>query len=1076
MTANPKPLSLTARIVKAFLTSKLPIIFILISLLSGLAALYATPREEEPQIVVPMADIFIQFPGASAEEVENLVTINLEKKLWEIDGVEYIYSASRPGGAVVTVRFYVGQDRENSLIKLYNKVWSNIDQVPPGVTGWVIKPVEIDDVPIVTVTLYSEQASDMELRRVADEILHRLQSIPDTGRSYVVGGRPRELRVLLDPVRLAFHRVSALEVMQALQRANVNLAAGSFNVANRELLLEAGPFVRTAADLEVIQVGHDQGRPVYLEDVARVLDGPGEVTTYTRNGFGPGATHDAHLQANPLSRAGASYQAVTIAVAKRKGTNAVWVAEGLLKKIQELQQTVIPADVRVLVTRDYGKTANDKVNELVKHLLIAIVSIIALLTVALGWREALVVALAVPMTLAMTLLGNYLVGFTINRVTLFALILSLGLLVDDPIVDVENIHRHFKLRQEPPLDATLTAVDEVRPPTILATFTVIVSFLPLFFVTGMMGPYMAPMPFNVPLAMLMSLLVAFTVTPWAAYHMLRREAEEPAAPFVLQESGIYKIYRRVLTPFLESRRRSFLLLGGLTLALILCLVVVLLQWVPMKMLPFDNKNELLILVDMPAGTSLEETDRVVRQVEGYLATVSEVRDFQSYVGQGAPIDFNGMVRHYYLRSYPYQADIRVNLLDKEERRWQSHEIALRIRPEIEAIGRRLGANLKIVEVPPGPPVLSTIVAEVYGPLGGSYADQIKEAKRVRQLLTQVPKVVDIDDTAEADQVKYVFVTDKVKAALHGISTQEIAQTVRLAIAGDSPGIAHQPQERTPLAITLRLPREARVNPEDLRLIRLKAANGALVPLSELGELRETIEDKTIYRKNLERVVFVTGEMAGRSPVEAIFDLKAKLRQAPPPPGFRVELAGEGEWQITVDVFRDLGLAFLGALIMIYILLVHETQSFGMPLVIMVAIPLTLIGIIPGFLLLNLVGATPIHDYANAIFFTATGMIGMIALAGIVVRNSIILIDFIHLRLREGLPLEEAVVESGAVRFLPILLTAGAAMFGSWVITLDPVFSGLAWSFIFGIFASTLFTLVVVPVIYYLIYAPRTDKP
>ena len=1076
MTPSPPPLSLTARIVKAFLTSKLPIIFILISLLSGLAALYATPREEEPQIVVPMADIFIQFPGAGAEEVENLVTINLEKKLWEIDGVEYVYSATRPGGAVVTVRFYVGQDRENSLIKLYNKIWSNIDQVPPGVTGWVVKPVEIDDVPVVTFTLYSDRATDMELRRVADEILHRLQSIPDTGRSFVVGGRSRELRVLLDPVRLAFHRVSAPEVMQALQRANVNLAAGSFNVANRELLLEAGPFLRTAADLDAIQVGQDQGRPVYLKDVAQVLDGPGEVTFYTRHGFGPGAAHDAHLKNDPLSQAGASYQAVTIAVAKRKGTNAVWVAEGLLQKIAELQQTVIPSDVKVLVTRNYGKTADDKVNELVKHLLIAIVSIIALLTVALGWREALVVALAVPMTLAMTLLGNYLVGFTINRVTLFALILSLGLLVDDPIVDVENIHRHFKLRREPPLEATITAVDEVRPPTILATFTVIVSFLPLFFVTGMMGPYMAPMPFNVPLAMLMSLVVAFTVTPWAAYRMLRREAEVTAQPFVLQESFIYKTYRRLLTPFLESRRRTFFLLGGLTLAFILCVVVVLLQWVPMKMLPFDNKNELLLLVDMPAGTSLEATDRVVRELESYLVTVNEVRDFQAYVGQAAPIDFNGMVRHYYLRRYPYQADIRVNLLDKEERRWQSHEIALRLRPEIEAMGRRLGANLKIVEVPPGPPVLSTIVAEVYGPLGSSYAEQIKEAKRVRQLLTQVPKVVDIDDTVEADQVKYVFVTDKVKAALHGISTQEIAQTLQLAIAGASPGIAHLPTERTPLAMTLRLPRETRRNPPDLSLIHLKGADGTLVPVTELGQVIETIEDKTIYRKNLDRVVFVTGEMAGRSPVAAIFDLKAKLRQAPPSPGFRVDLAGEGEWQITVDVFRDLGLAFLGALIMIYILLVHETQSFGMPLVIMVAIPLTMIGIIPGFLLLNLVFGAPIHDFPNAIFFTATGMIGMIALAGIVVRNSIILIDFIHLRLKEGLPLEEAVIESGAVRLMPILLTAGAAMFGSWVITLDPVFSGLAWSFIFGIFASTLFTLLVVPTIYYLIYAPRTGKP
>ncbi len=1076
MSDAPHKLGFTAKIVKAFLTSKLPIIFILISLLSGMVALYATPREEEPQIVVPAADIFIQFPGASAEEVENLVTINLEKKLWEIDGVEYVYSASRPGGAVVTVRFYVGQDRENSLIKLYNKVWSNIDQIPPGVTSWIIKPVEIDDVPIVTFTLYSDSASDMDLRRVADEILHRLQTIPDTARSYVVGGRAREFRVLLDPVRLAFRQVSILEVMQALKGANVNLAAGSFNLANRELLLEAGTFFRNARELAEIQVGQHQGRPVYVRDVGEVLDGPGEVNTYTWIGFGPGAAHVKALRREPLVKAGSSYQAVTIAIAKRKGTNAVWVAEGLLEKITELEKTVIPTNIKVLVTRDYGKTADDKVNELVKHLFVAIVSIIALLTVALGWREALIVALAVPMTLAMTLLGNYLVGYTINRVTLFALILSLGLLVDDPIVDVENIHRHFKLRQEPPLDATLTAVDEVRPPTILATFTVIVSFLPLFFVTGMMGPYMRPMPFNVPLAMIMSLLVAFTVTPWAAYYMLRREAEKPAEPFVLHDSAIYKTYSRILTPFLESRRRSYLLLGGLVLALLLCVFMVLMQWVPMKMLPFDNKNELLLVVDMPAGTSLEETDRVMRELGYYLASVNEVRDFESYVGEPSPIDFNGMMRHYYLRQFPWQGEIRINLLDKEERRWQSHEIALRLRPEIEAIGRRLGANVKIVEVPPGPPVLSTLVAEVYAPVGESYAAQIKEAKRVRKLMEHTKELVDVDDTVEADQIKYQFVTDKVKAALHGISTREIAQTVRNSIEGESPGLAHQPRERTPLKITVRLPRPDRTEPDDLSLIRLKGADGALVPLTELGTLTETIEDKTIYRKNLERVVFVTGEMAGRSPVEAIFELAGKLKKEPPPAGFRVVWSGEGEWKITVDVFRDLGLAFLGALIMIYILLVHETQSFGMPLVIMVAIPLTMIGIIPGFLLLNLVTATPINGYPNSIFFTATGMIGMIALAGIVVRNSIILIDFIQLRLRQGLPLKEAVLETGAVRLMPILLTAGAAMFGSWVITLDPVFSGLAWSFIFGIFASTLFTLLVVPIIYYLIYAPKAERP
>jgi multidrug efflux pump subunit AcrB len=1067
-------LGTTGKIVEAFLLSKLPIIFIIASLLAGAAALVLTPREEEPQIVVPVVDVMINFPGASAAEVENLVTINLERKLWEIDGVEHIYSSSRPGSAVVTVRFYVGQNREESIVKTHSKIMSYVDQVPPGVTGWVVKPVEIDDVPIVTFSLYSSLYSDYELRRVADEILHRMQRIQDTGRAYVVGGRKRQIRVLLEPEKMASRQVAVLDIERALKGANVNIRAGTMDVLNQEIVVDAGPFIKSPEEINELVIGVHEGKPVNLRDVARIVDGPEEVTTYTRLLLGPGATRDPETK-HIKGEQGKAYNQVTIAVAKRKGTNAVRVAEGLIEQVRVLQKSVIPSDVNVLVTRNYGKTADEKVNELVKHLGIAVVSIVALLTVILGWREAMIVALAVPMTLAVTLLANLLVGYTINRVTLFALILSLGLLVDDPIVDVENIHRHFKLKTHPPLDATLLAVDEVRPPTILATLAVIASFIPLFFITGMMGPYMRPMALNVPIAMIMSLVIAFTVTPWTAYHALKKEYDKEEKPYDFRSGGVYRTYRRIITPFLEDRRKSYYFLGGIVAALALSMSLVAVKLVPVKMLPFDNKNEFLLLVDMPEGTTLEGTDKVVTDLERYLATVNEVRDLESYVGLASPMDFNGMVRQYYLRKGSNVADIRVNLLEKHERAFQSHALVLRIRPDIQKIGDKYGANIKIVEVPPGPPVFSTIVAEVYGPPEASYQELIAESRKVRRVMEATPKVVDVDDSVGAPQMQYNFVVDRSKAGLHGITEEEIVRSARMFLGGESPTIIHQDTERSPLEVNLRLPRSMRSRPEDMGPIRVKATDGSMVPFNELGELKETTIDQTIYRKNMERLVFVTGEMAGRSPVDAIFDLQGSMKTNPLPEGFTVKWAGEGEWKITLEVFRDLGLAFAGALILIYILLVQQTQSFAVPLVIMVAIPLTMIGIMPGFALLNGLFAQTIGNYRDSIFFTATGMIGMIALAGIVVRNSIILIDFIHMRIRAGEDLKDAIIDSGAVRFTPILLTAGAAIFGSWVITLDPVFSGLAWSFIFGVFASTVFTLLVVPMIYYLIYGERPGE-
>jgi multidrug efflux pump subunit AcrB len=1068
-------LGFTGRVVEAFLTSRLPIIFIIASLVAGAAALILTPREEEPQIVVPAVDVMISMPGASAREVENLVTINLERRLWEIDGVEYVYSVSRPGRAIVTARFYVGEDREESLLKTHSKIMSFVDKVPQGVAGWVVKPVEIDDVPIVTFTLFSDYYSDYDLRRVADEILQRVQRIPDTGRAYVVGGRKREIRVLLQPDKMAARNVSVLEIERAIKAADVNVRAGTMDRMNREIIVDAGPFIGSAAELSALVVGVQEGRPVFLRDLAKIIDGPEEVETYARIRFGPGSKRDHGTRDLPSAVPGKAYRQVTIAAAKRKGTNAVKVADDLIARVDELRKSVIPSDIDVLVTRNYGKTSDEKVNELVKHLGIAILSIIALLTLILGWRESMIVALAVPMTLAVTLLANLLAGYTINRVTLFALILSLGLLVDDPIVDVENIHRHFKLKKHPPLDATLLAVDEVRPPTILATLAVIVSFIPLFFITGMMGPYMRPMALNVPVAMIMSLVIAFTVTPWTTYHALRKEYDKEEEPYDFRTSGVFKIYKRLITPFLESRRKSRFFLGAVVLALFASMTLVGLGLVPLKMLPFDNKNEFLIIVDMPEGTTLEETDRVTADLERYLATVNEVRDVESYVGVASPIDFNGMMRQYYLRRGSNVADIRVNLLEKEEREFRSHGLVLRIRPDIERIARKHGANVKIVEVPPGPPVFSTVVAEVYGPPHASYEELVQQAARVRKIMEHTDKVVDVDDSVDAPRKQYNFIVDRVKAALAGISEEEIARSAKIFLGGESPARVHVDKERTPLEINLRLPRTLRSRPQDMGPIRVKAPDGSMVPFNELGRLEETIADRSIFRKNMQRLVFVTGEMAGKSPVEAIFDLKDAMKKDPLPEGFRVDWAGEGEWKITLDVFRDLGLAFAGALLLIYILLVQQTESFGLPLVIMVAIPLTLIGILPGFALLNELFAYNIGAYRDAIYFTATGMIGMIALAGIVVRNSIILIDFIRVRLGQGEDLEQAIVESGAVRFTPIVLTAGAAIFGAWVITLDPVFSGLAWSFIFGIFASTVFTLLVVPIVFHLIYGPRSAR-
>ncbi|MCR9294995.1 MAG: efflux RND transporter permease subunit [bacterium] len=1093
---GPKPL--LTRIVELFLRGDVAILFVMISLMLGLAALLLTPREEEPQIVVPMADVFITAPGLSAEEVEQQVTRPIEKLLYQIDGVEYVYSMSRPGQSVVTVRFYVSEDREDSLVKLYNKIQSNVDQIPPVVESWVVKPIEVDDVPIVIATLWSDQTElygDHELRRIAEEVQQELQAIPNTNQVWITGGRPRQIRVQLDAQRLAGRQTSALQVAAALRSSNVNQTVGQFTQQDQQFIVQSGTFIRHSEDLALLVVNVVGNRPVYLKDVADILDGPAEVDDYSWIGFGP---DDARFESHPDI-----YPAVHIAVAKRKGTNAVWVSNAVKQRLSDLSASHLPDGVHYRITRDYGETANEKVNELVNGLIVAVITVVALIGLTMGWRPALVIALAIPVCYSLTLFVNLLAGYTINRVTLFALILSLGLLVDDPITNVENIARYFSMRMYSARQSVLRAVQEVQPALILSTLAIIASFLPLFFITGMMGPYMGPMALNVPLTVTISTLVALMITPWMAMVALRKMLEvgtDEPPPDVTQQP-LYRMSRAILGPIVDHRWLAWAVVAGVALLLVAVMILPITRSVPLKMLPYDNKNEFQIIVDMPEGTTLDRTDAVARRLAAAVAAEPEVRDYQVYVGLSSPMDFNGMVRHYFLRKGSHVADIRINLAPKQRRVQQSHEILLRLRQQLAALSEQLGANIKLVEVPPGPPVLATLTGEIYGPAGSDYDRLIDAGRIVQSRLAREPGVVDVDSSIEDDQVRWVFETDKPKAALSGVSTERIAQTLAASLGGLPATVLHLPNEVEPLWVELRLPREKRSAIDDLEELYVQGENGQLVQLGGLGRFVRQIEDKTIYHKNLQRVVYVYGEIAGRPPADVIVDIQTDQRsgavdagaQAVRPaekrtwitPGgndlwnipddLRVSWAGEGEWKITLDVFRDLGLAFGAALLGIFVILMFQTGSRVLPMLIMLAIPLTLIGILPGFWLLNALFSTPVGGYPNPTFFTATAMIGMIALGGIVVRNSVVLIDFINNALAEGLSLREAIIRSVAVRTRPILLTAGTTLLANWVITLDPVFSGLAWAIIFGIITSTLFTLLVIPSVYWLIFGVRTAE-
>lgn len=1059
--AEHPTLHAAGNLARSFIDSKLVPLVIVASLLLGAFATLRTPREEEPQIVVPMLDVMVQMPGASAQEVQERVAVPMERLLREVPRVEYLYTITHPETLMIVVRFEVGTKEEDAIVATYNKLYSNFDRIPPGVSQPIIKPRSIDDVPILALTLWGNGHDSYELRRVAAELQNSIKQVDNVSETKIIGGLRRQVRVVLDTQRLAAYGLSPAMVAAQLEKANSRSGAGNFAKDNREILVEAGRFLSSADDLRQVVAGVHDGRPVYLRDVVQeISDGPEEPNDYVLYANGAAAEVGAPR---------GEFPAVTITVSKGKGTNATVVAQNVLQRIDEMKKNVVPADMQVTVTRNYGRTAKDKSDELLEHLLIATLSVALLIALALGWRESGVVLVAIPVTLALTLAIFYFFGYTLNRVTLFALIFSIGILVDDAIVVVENIVRHFRLPQN--CGRTLTqiaveAVDEVGNPTILATFTVIAAILPMAFVSGLMGPYMRPIPVGASAAMLFSLLVAFIVSPWAALRLLRHYADHPADDHE-KEGWSTRLYRRVMSPLIHSPKRRWQFLGMVVVLFVAASSLVVLKLVRVKMLPFDNKSEFQVIVDMPNGTTLEQTTRVAQELAREAARDPEVANYQIYAGTAGPHNFNGLVRHYFLRSGANVADIQVNLRDRHVRSVQSHEIAKRMRPKLVEIGDKYGARLKVAEVPPGPPVLQTLVAEVYGP---DYKQQVEVAKQIKQIFQQTPGVVDVDWYVEDPQTKYDFVVDIDKAALHGISAEDVTRTVQIGLGGATAGLLHTADSREDVPIRVQLARPSRSGIESLQSLRMPTPAGSQVSLGELTTAHETTIDTSLYRKNLRSVVYITGDVAGaeESPVYAIMKMGKAIDKLRLPEGYgvkqytatlpaehdRVAMKWDGEWHITYEVFRDLGVAFAAVLVLIYVLVVGWFKSFTTPLVIMAPIPLTLVGILPA------------HALMGA-FFTATSMIGFIAGAGIIVRNSIILVDFIELRRSQGMPLEEAVVDAGAVRFRPMLLTAAAVVVGASVIMFDPIFQGLALSLMAGEVASTLLSRMAVPVLYYM---------
>ena len=1040
-----RPLGVSGRIARAFLDSKLTPLLVVASLLLGAFALLVTPREEEPQIKVPMIDVFLAMPGASAAEVERRLIGPVEKALYEIENVEYVYSTSQPSGGMVIVRFRVGSNPDEAVTRVHAKVAELIPGLPPGALPPAVAPRSIDDVPVVAYTLFPEgsfPATSLELRQTAEELKAHLDRHPRVARVTILGGERRVVAVKLDRDRMAGYHVSPLQVHQSLASLNWRLPAGAFSQLDADTEVEVGSFFRSAEEVRSAVVGVYGGRPVYLRDVAVVADGPDEPADFVW-----------------IMAPGIDAPAVTVAVAKKPGTNAVQLVEELDALVAKLRGPVIAGNVQVKKTRDYGFTAGEKSSELIKHLWLATFAVVVLMAFALGRREAIVVLVAVPATLALTLAASYLFGYTLNRVTLFALIFAIGILVDDAIVVVENIHRHYRLGWTDPRTATIYATDEVGNPTILATLAVVAALLPLAFVSGLMGPYMRPIPINASMAMLFSLLVAFVVSPWLTWRLFRGQSAGHAE--ASRETRFQRLYARLMRRLLASAWRRWALLGAVAALLLASMALFPLRWVTVKMLPYDNKSEIQVIVDMPEGTTLEKTAAVARDLAASLRPLPEVTDLQVYAGTSAPFNFNGLVRHYFLRSGPTVADLQVNLLPKHERKTASHGFAKSVRERLAPLCEAHGANCKVTEVPPGPPVLSTMVAEIYGP---DLDRRLAIAEQVKTVFRETPGIVDVDWWVEDPGPRVEVEIDRDKAVRAGITPEVVVRTLRVALEGAEVGLLHDPHSRTPVPLVLRLDRGQRSSVEGLLATRVHGAGGALVPLSELVRITPSQRERFLYHKNLQPVTYVIGEVAGaaESPVYGILDMQDRvealrlpvLYSAMPEAGPGYAIKWDGEWQITYEVFRDMGIAFAAVLVLIYLLVVGWFRSFVTPLIIMAPIPLTLIGILPA------------HGLAG-VFFTATSMIGFIALAGIIVRNSILLVDFINLELAAGERLEEAVVKAGVVRFRPIALTAAALVVGGLVILLDPIFQGLAVALISGVVISTALTLVVIPLLYFL---------
>jgi len=1054
---------LAGKIAKVFMTSKLTVLLMIVFMVVGVYSSFLIPREEEPQIDVPMADIFVGYPGASPTEVESRVIKPLEQLISNIKGVEYVYSTSMKEQGMVIVQFYVGEDIERSFVKLYNEINRHMDQMPQGVTFPLIKTRAIDDVPMLGLTLWSENYDDYQLGQMALELEAEIKKVNDVSITHKIGGRERQIRVVLDKDKLTSAGLDFLSVAEMIKANNAQLNSGTFDKNDTEFVVNTGKFLESVTDVENLVVGVQQNQPVYLKQVAKIVDGPEVPLSYVNLGFGQASEKASQYKSE--------YPAVTISVAKRKGADAMKISDVIIDKVEHLRKNLIPDDVHVEITRNYGETASHKVSELLLHLIGSIIAVTFVVMLAMGWRGGLVVFLSVPITFALTLLSYYMLDYTLNRITLFALVFVTGIVVDDSIIIAENMHRHFKMKRLPFKQAALYAINEVGNPTILATFTVIASVLPMAFVSGLMGPYMAPMPIGASIAMILSLFVALTITPYLGYIFLRekdkKNAEEKPKK-ALEQTTIYRLYEKFERPLIESRSKRWLFLGLTFVLLIGTIMMFFNNSVVVKMLPFDNKNEFQVVIDMPEGTTLERTAVVAKEISQYLATRPEVVNYQSYVGTSAPITFNGLVRHYDLRGGSNMADIQVNLIGKEKRSAQSHDIAKLLRPDIQKIASKFNANVKIVEVPPGPPVLSTLVAEIYGP---DYDKQIEIANEIQNMLKNTEDVVDVDWMVEADQKEYQFTIDKEKAMLYGVAPKQIAYTMNMALSNRPLTVLYDEDAVNQVGLVLALDEKEKSTVQDISQLKVKSKQGHLVPIADLVDITETTSPKSIYRKNQKRVVYVLADMAGKleSPAYAILGMEEKLKAIPLPQGYEINemylgqpqyeddytVKWDGEWQITLEVFRDLGIAFLGAIILIYILIVGWFPNFKAPVVMMVAIPLSMIGIILGHWLM---GA----------FFTATSFIGMIALAGIMVRNSVLLIDFINLRLEEGIPLKQAAIEAGAVRTTPILLTAGTVVIGAFVILFDPIFQGLAISLMGGTIVSTILTLLVVPLVYYMI--------